>query len=481
MPVTVLAFAAAAECSAPYVVELLRFDHTGEEVAVLRDANWMTPPVALRYAAQELRHRHGPGSQAAQLRAVRLLYAWAEAPDRGALGHFERFLTSGQRLTVEQLKSLKDFLALDDPLAPADQTTPADEADEEGAAFDWLGEDASVARDLARVAGPTALASPKTLNSRLSAVRDFLEWAVEPSNHGGSAVLTVDEREHFVGYMTRKFAKWRKPEAKSVRAEPLRPLEVRLVRAAVAPDRFGRFRRHVIDGRTTGFKPETRHRNWAMFEVAFNYGPRISELLSIRLRDHVPDPDREPTRRTLYIPRQQNEPGEARRRVRGKTVARLVPPLDPRAFSNIKPYWTAAPPAGRPPAATPYLFTTDDGCRALSRRAAELVIRRVGHLAAHVALADPEVLALGAAERTRVVESLRALRWHRLRHTWAELAATLLYRQYGDGFVNVLKEWGGWRSTESMHHYTQHARRQLGEQAAEDYLRSFDHQTSGGR
>ena len=87
-----------------------------------------------------------------------------------------------------------------------------------------------------------------------------------------------------------------------------------------------------------------------------------------------------------------------------------------------------------------------------------------------VAGRNAEKLEVTAAE---LKASLLALSWHRLRHTWAELAALSLYRKRAEGGWAILKEWGGWRSEDSMRRYVENAKRLISFEAAREYLTSY--------
>ncbi len=418
-----------------WVVE--RLDIDGEELPIIRHKEtWLPAPIALRYALRT-RFRLVPVSLTYDLRAITILYNWAEATE--GVGDFEDFLTSGQVLTRDQLLNFIPHLQLR-------RYFETNELNE-------------ILPD--RVARP-ALVCNQTFNTRLFAVRQFLEWTVEPTNHGGDAIYDEDEREEKTSKMIRIFEKEPLPVGTSPRREPLTVDEVKVIRRAIAPDEFGNFPPNV-------FTEATRYRNWSMFETGLNFGPRKGEILTLQ-NHHLPATKDE---KFLRIPRQQDEPADPRkrRRPRGKTNERLVPPMNPNILPSILSYRDAPPPLGRnaPRFTTQYLYVTKDG-QPVSTSTADHIIKQIGVYAAQLLDRDAT---FDEHTRAQMKESLLALSWHRLRHTWAEMAALSLYRRYGVRAWAILKEWGGWRSEESMQRYIEYAKRAISDKAAREYLDSY--------
>jgi integrase len=289
-----------------------------------------------------------------------------------------------------------------------------------------------------------------------------LEWAVEPTNHGGHEIFDADKRAEKTSMMIREFEKVTLPVGESPRREPLTSDEVELIRRAIAPDEFGNYPPKV-------FTEKTRYRNWIMFETALNLGVRKGELLTLKV-NHLPANKDE---KFFFVPRQQDAPEDPRkrRRLRGKTNERRVPLIDPNLLPSILGYRDVAPPIGRndPGITTPYLFVTGDG-QPISNSAADHIIRQIGKYAARLLDSDGT---LDEYTRARRKESLLALTWHRLRHTWAETAETLLRREKVRGAKAILMEWGGWNSEESMRRYTENTRYEISEEAARAYLNSY--------
>ncbi len=425
-----------------WVVE--RLDVDGEELPVLRHADtWLPAPIALRYALRT-RYGLGPASLANHLRAVAILYSWAESEE--GVGDFEDFLRSGRILTRDQLLTFLPYL----------QSRRFYAASE----LDYLSPD--------RLTLPPVVCN-QTFNTRLTAVTRFLEWAVEPANHGGEVLFDEDERETQTSKMIRLTNDERLSVGESPRPDPMTWEEVSLIRKAIMPDESGIFPPDV-------FTEATRYRNWIMFEVALNLGVRKGELLTLKLR-HLPAMSDK--KQLFFVPRQQDTQEEPRkkRRPRGKTNERLVPLMEPKLLPSILGYRDEAPPVGRNDVSitSPYFFVTTKG-EPVAVSTADHIIKQIGKYAACL-LAEDTTLDEHARERRK--ESLLALTWHRLRHTWAEQAALMLYRKHDSGAKAILKDWGGWNCDESVDRYIENAKRAISEQAAREYLSSFSKKGHG--
>ena len=414
-----------------------RLDIDGEELPVIRHLKtWLPAPVALRYVLRT-RFRLGPVSLTYDLRAITILYNWAEVTE--GVGNFEDFLTSGHVLNRDQLLTFIPYL----------QSRHHHEAPE-------------VMRISTNYVARTSIVSDQTFNARLFAVRQFLEWAIEPTNHGGKAIYDEDDREVQISKMIRVLGKEKLLVGDSPRREPLTVKEILLIRKAIAPDENGNFPPNV-------FTEATRYRNWIMFETALNLGTRKAELLTLKI-NHLPANKDE---KFFFVPRQQDaaEDPRKRRRLRGKTNERRVPLMNPNLLPSILGYRDAAPPLGRkhPRFTTPYLFVTTEG-RPVSNSTADHIIKHIGKYAAHFLNRDAT---LDEYMQTYQKESLLSLSWHRLRHTWAEIAALFLYHKHGPGAWAILKEWGGWNSEEAMQRYIEYAKREISDRAARKYLSSY--------
>jgi hypothetical protein len=410
-------------CNSRNVWRVERLNSRGEELPVIRHIeSWHLAPLALRYFLRT-RFYLGPNSLTRDAHVVALAYNWAE--EAAEIGNLEEFILSGQTPARDQIFQLSCFL-----------------------------------RRSYRNRS-SGLVSNHAYNSRLFAVSQFLQWALEPTNHGGSAVLDEDQIESEISKVQRIFERLKVSVGRSQRLEPLTDLEIRLIRQAIGPDEFGEFPPDV-------FTERTRYRNWIMFEKVLNFGHRKGELLATKLQ-HVA---RCRSDGRIFIPRQQDDEADPRRRQpRGKTNERLVRPMSKDVLPSLLRYCDSPPPLGRndPAIVTPYFWVTEDGSP-LSIRAADYIIKQIGKYAARRATRETGIDDL---TRESLIASLLGLTWHRVRHTWAEQAALGLYSKYGEGAWPILKEWGGWNDESSMEHYIRLARRSLSDRAAREYQASL--------
>ena len=402
-------------------VERLNID--GEELPVIRHADsWHPAPLALRYILRT-RFSLGLNSLMRDAYAICLTYNWAEGIDE--IGNLEEFLISGHTLDRSQIFNLSDFLRR------------------------------SYKHSL------IGLVSNQVYNTRLFATSQFFEWAIEPTNHGGTALLDEDEIENEISRVQRLFERLKVFVGKSHRLEPLTDFEIRLIRQAITSDEFGEFPSGV-------FTEKTRYRNWIMFEKVLNFGDRKGELLATKLQ-HI---ERGRNEGCIFIPRQQDDSSDPRRRQpRGKTNERLVRPMSKDVLPLLLRYSDSPPPIGRndPAIITPYLWVTEEG-EPLSIRAADYIIKQIGKYAAQLMANRAEI---DEFTRESIIGSMLGLTWHRVRHTWAEQAALALYSKYGEGAWPILKEWGGWNDESSMEHYIRNARRKISDRAAREYQSSL--------
>ncbi len=412
-----------------WVVE--RLDIDGEELPVVRHAStWLPAPVVLRYVLR-IRHDIGPAQLTTYMRAVAILYNWLE--NIADIGNFDVFLTSGKFLSRQHLKHLVGELRWRRKIV-------ADPAPAEQGAFTHV--------------------ANQTYNVRLYAVRHFLKWAYDPENHGGCADVGLDELKSQIGDMSDVLKDEKLYTGGSRRHEPVSLKEIKIIRRAIGPNEFGEFPPGV-------FSEETRYRNWIMFEMAYNLGTRKSELLTLKVehlsQGSVPE--------QIFVPGQQDGPEDprTRRRPRGKTLERFVPLMDHDILPKIRAYRDEEPPVGRGEHASPYLFLTKAG-QPVSNSTADYVIKQIG-MYAERSLDEDDTLDRITRERYR--ESLRKLSWHRLRHSWAEIAALELYRKHREGAWAILRNWGGWRREESMERYVEYARRRIARDAAVTYINRY--------
>ncbi len=235
----------------PEIWTVERLDINGEELSMLRHTlSWAPAPLALRYMLRT-RFALSPSSLFSDLRGICNLYNWAEATP--GIGNIETFLTAGGALNKNDLLQLVTQLRRQHAVGSSISNRPKE---------------------------VTGIVSTRVFNLRLFAVRYFLEWSMEPSNHGGSDSIDDDALEAQIAQMVRVIESNSLSVSGSRRREPLTPIEIQLIRRAIAPNEFGEFPRGV-------FTKCTRHRNWVMFESAVNLGARKGELLTLKVY-HLP-------------------------------------------------------------------------------------------------------------------------------------------------------------------------------------------------
>ncbi|GLC25286.1 tyrosine-type recombinase/integrase [Roseisolibacter agri] len=464
-------------------VEMVRLDH-GERLPVIRNSRtWLPAPLALRYVLSQ-RPRLRPGSLANDVRGVCALYNWA-AQER-TVGFLDDWLARGRAPTNHELKQINRFLRNAPEEADSQQGTPVVGAvpEERGA----LGE--------APVVDRAGEVPATTYHRRLTSVLHFLDWALRADNAGATQAIDDDEHVRIVWRVQRLFREWaaERPIPESLTPDPLTLLDIHFVRRALGADEFGRW--HYADV----FVPETRLRNWAMFEVAINYGLRRAELLLLRL-DDLPDDD-DPLRNIRVARRREVKVDKGLSRKTPRIVR--VPALDPERYDVVRQYLTHGGTEGgrcgpadaetrlflrhpsevkRPsarPAEAPSPFEPISGARFGQ------TITRIGELAWHAAERE---IAAGAGVVTirtggtatavkvtdRVLEELRTrltgLHPHVLRHTWATHFALAHYGEHGfDGVVHLLQLYGGWADDKMPKHYAEKAMEELGQRAAAERL-----------
>lgn len=470
----------------PWEVEVVKLDH-GEQLPIIRNRrSWQPAPLALRYVLSQ-RTRLRPGSLANDVRGLCALYNWAAQEPR--VGFLDDWLARGRQPTNEELKRINRYLRHateeeDDDGAPS---VVGDLSTERGA----LGE--------APVVDRAGEAPATTYHRRLTAVLYFLDWALRMDNAGSPQVIDDDQHVRFVWRVQRLFREWaaERPIPESLTPDPLEPLDVHFVRRALGADEFGRW--YYADV----FLPETRLRNWAMFEVAINYGLRRAELLLLCIAD-LPE-DNDPLRNIRVARAKQKKVDKGLSRKTPRLVK--VPALEPEHYAVVQQYLTHGRAQGgrcgpTAPDARVFLRHATEVKRSTARSAAPLspfepmsgarygqTIKRIGELAWAVAQdevrAGAGTVSLRAGTGTvavkvtdRVLEGLKArlegLHPHVLRHTWATNFALANYDEHGfDGVLHLLQRYGGWADDKMPKHYAERAMDELGQRAAAQRLKAL--------
>jgi integrase len=358
---------------------------TGETLPTLvRRSDWIPARVATRWVVRRRRFECMPSTLGHDLRALALLYEWAETRLGSDLDEMlERFeIPAGG-----QLDSLITFLRMRGNCSA-----------ENGSSVNGL----------------------PTVAHQAASIRSFLSWAVDPANQGSAIRKSYGEIADTQAMLVEVFRILTHYSGTAQRILPLSSTDLGKIDVLVGPvrDPSGRFELPLSFSDCNPFRPASRVRNWLMYVVAVQCGLRRGELLKIRL-DDVPRPS-DPG---LKIRRRPHDPADVRRYRPGvKTVERGVP-VSEEVRIGLRTYLSSTPPTGRPAGRSPYLF--------VSRRGAPLSIT------------SADGLARVMGKRSGVPD----LSWHSFRHTWAESLADDLLGQYPEEqALAYIRELGGWKS-----------------------------------
>lgn len=375
---------------------------TGERLPCLVDRDtWLPVRLATRWAMRYRRYRRQSSTLADNLRILGSLYSWARTSGGFDL---DDYLTQGNTLTPRQIEAFTSTLRSPDATNTSGipLVFPID-------------------------AG--------TYDHYLSITEMFLSWTLDSMNRGGRSILTLEQLSAERAHLTALFRSLRIGARPSQRMEPLEDQEIELIRKAIGPKREGQRAWAFPEGH---FAPQTRLRNWLMFEMALALGVRRGELLKLRL-DSLPRGSDDGIR----VLRHPDDPLDTRSREPAvKTAERIVPASRP-LLAALRAYLTLPAPLGRVRSKHPYLFVTETG-DPLSLDRADDIIQAIGRASGIVPLS-----------------------WHRLRHTWSEQWAThLLACPNGKDILQYL---GGWTNPHSPDRSIQHT---IAQQAV-DLMRAY--------
>lgn len=354
---------------------------SGERLPCLVETStWIPARAANRWAIRYRRNRVQSSTLSANLRVLGKLYSWARLVARIDL---DDFLCSGHRLNVRQLESFALYLR-----------EPQNES------HDYL--------------------DSGSYDNALSVAEDFLKWCLDGSNRGGCNVLTFEKLALERSRIELLFEQLRIGAAKSSRIEPLDENQVDQIRQAIGPI--------LIDQRWTFpkvFSPETRLRNWLMFETALDLGLRRGEILKLKTSSVPRGSDT-----GVRVIRYPDDSEDTRTIEPSVKTAERVVPASRDLLRSINLYLTSPPPIGRVFGTSSYLFVTRTGAPVSIDRANDIIESIAGY-------------------------SDVKFSWHSLRHTWAERLAESLCKEPNG--LDHLQWLGGWTNPESPKRYIQNA------------------------
>jgi integrase len=375
---------------------------SGERLPCLVErTTWIPVRVATRWAVRYRRYRVQASTLEHNLRALGRVYDWAKVCHGFDL---DDHLTSGGVLSARQIESLVLY-------------------------FRTRGRDSEtiVGRD------------PGALDHEVSVVENFLGWALDSDNRGGTQTRTLEELAAQRAHLQQLCRSLRTGARPSERIQPLSEQDLAAIRKVLSP-KPDLGQEWVFPEQV--FYRHARLRNWLMVEMALELGLRRGELLKLRL-DSLPRGSED----GLRVLRRPDDPHDSRRREPAVKSAERVVPISRFLVSIIRAYLTLLAPLGRPVGKTPYLFVTRKG-EPLSVKASDDIMKPI-------------------ARHTGVTP----LSWHRLRHTWAERMAELLAEQANG--MDKLMYLGGWTNQQSPKRYIQNAIAKQAGETLRNYHRSL--------
>jgi integrase len=341
-----------------------------------------------------------PNTLASNLRALGLLYEWG---DRTLRTDLDIRLEAGIFLDGTEIESLIAYLrcrALDEEL------------------------DCSA---------PTEAPTLATLADIAPHVREFLKWVADPQARGGAGNVHPADLAAYRSRLDFAFQPAVRRQKTSSRIRPLTAAEDAHVRELVTPlaGTSGYIKQPFVFHSANPFAPETRLRNWLMYQIARELGLRRSELLALYYVD---------VSAVLNVRRRPNDPNDQRRQPAYVKRGERDMPTSRLLQAGVRAYFTTPPPRGRRGVPTPFLFVATASGAPLSVSSTDDVMK---------------VLARAAG--------ISHLSWHTFRHTWAEeVAVDLLADRRGDDerVLGLLRALGGWSSnSQTPTHYIQEALR----------------------
>ena len=388
---------------------------TGERLPCLvHSSTWIPVRVATRWAVRHRRHHVQSSTLAGNLRHVGKAYSWAKA-----IGNFDldEFLCSGRVLNARQLESLAEYIRFSS-VSTAETIQAA------------VGN--KVSAQTSPQTQPALLIDTGTFDNALSVIEDFLKWSLDSMNRGGPALFAFERLILERSRIELIFDYLRIGATPSRRIEPLEESEIRTIRMAVGP-------METTNGWAFPpiFSSATSFRNWLMFETALDIGVRRGELLKLKVTSLPRGSDT-----GIRIIRYPDDPHDTRSKEPAVKTAERIVPASRNLLKWINIYLTSPPPIGRRVFTSPYLFVTVNGAPISIDRANDVI------------------------HAISVYSGIK-LSWHRLRHTWAETTANILFDK-PDG-IDQLQWLGGWTNPDSPKRYVQN----VVAKRAQDSIRAY--------
>lgn len=399
-----------------------------EPCPVLVDASsWVPLRVPLRWMVRAERWDHAPNSRADALRALAVVYTWADhTPEVGDLDHF---IETGGMLEGAQIESLIAFMRSRVATAELERRNRAGgkSAADEAPTYGTLGKIAMTAKR-------------------------FLSWAADPQLRGARSVVPMNELIMYRQRLETLFLSAIRSRTRGKRIEPLDGTADEQLRDLISPMR-------TADGHTampfrfrevSPWPEPLRLRNWLIYQIARELGLRKGEILKIRIDDIITEHGE--TR--IEVRRRVNDRADVRRQRPAVKRGERALPVSNLLKAGLRIYQTTPWPVGRRGVPTPYLFVA-------SRKDADGRVRPLSLFSLHSAL-----------KRAGKHLDLPKLSAHTLRHTWAEEAAEGLLERHArdeERVIAILRELGGWSPESNIPaHYIRNVLRRAGN----EYLKS---------
>lgn len=415
----------------------------GEEVPTLVDTATGVPArVAMRYVMRVRREHVKPSTIRNELHVCGRLYSWfwnehQRTVPLGQRVDLDDYIVAGRWFETRDLDSLVNHLTLSARNAVRGRGAGAPgESPKPGLLTHPETGDGVEATDEAEEAEHIAAT---TLDRYARVSRQFLRFAVDAAKRGGMPAATWSEMMLLQEQLDAYFAEAAVGAAASIRIDPLSSADLRALREAVGPvydvGPGGKLLlRQPITFTHGNFAPETRLRNWTMICVGRDLGFRRGEILKLTVGDIAPGRGGE-----IRVVRRPDDLADSRRTMPAvKTKARTVPST-PELDSLLTAYLAGPAPGRRVSGGHPYLFTGRDGAPLSIDTTAEIM------------------------ETVRAHAGIPGLRWHSLRHTWAEAFieerlgghSGPVSRAAREAAFTQLKYAGGWHSDAAPRHYVQ--------------------------